>query len=372
MVKYLSLFSGIGGLESERTRPEILCDINQECRAALRLRFPGIPVWDDVCTLVPPPVDVIAGGFPCQDISTGGRQAGFAGHRSSLFYQMLRVAKESGASTVVAENVPNLIEMQGGAVMRAVVDSLGEFGFPYVGWRLLNAREFGLPQQRNRVYLVGSKSLEVARSVHRPLPNILLSAASGVADSFYWTAGIQSICYSRGFAPTLKVGSSLSIPSPPAVFFDGCVRKLTSSECLRLQGFDPSQLSGIPDKYLLLMAGNAVPVPAGHFVMSGVESLGGQLHLQESPLFGWNRYPSSGLVQHGALYEIEHDSRRLASNLWDVIDRNDRNPLSTRAAVGLLRRLSRSKKDCPGPLHHALQEIAGSATIDESAVSVQS
>ena len=124
-MKYVSLFSGIGGLESSNVLPEMLCDINPACRSALQLRFPSIPVWDDVCTLNPPLADVVAGGFPCQDISTGGKQAGFSGHRSSLFYQMLRVASECRASTIVAENVPNLIDMQGGAVMRAVIARLG-------------------------------------------------------------------------------------------------------------------------------------------------------------------------------------------------------------------------------------------------------
>ena len=364
-MKYASLFSGIGGLESPKLHPEILCDINPACRAALRLRFPSVPIWDDVCTLAPPPVDVVAGGFPCQDISTGGKQAGFAGARSSLFYQMLRVAKESRAQTVVAENVPNLIDMQGGAVMRAVLDSLKEFGFPYIGWRLLNAREFGLPQQRNRVFLIASTSLDVARSVHRPLPAGVFAPATGSADAFYWTAGIQSICYSRGFAPTLKVGSSLSIPSPPAVFFDGCVRKLNAAECLRLQGFNPGDFVGVPEKDLLLMAGNAVPVPAGHFVISGIESPAPNLQVRESPQFGWNRYPASGLMNDGSLSEIQHGLGPLATNLWDQIDRSNRAQLSVRAASGLLRRLERSRKDCPTELLASLRELAARpVTVD--------
>jgi DNA (cytosine-5)-methyltransferase 1 len=365
-VKYLSLFSGIGGLESPRFHPEYLCDINPACRAALRLRFPSVPIWDDVCTLAPPIADLVAGGFPCQDISTGGKQAGFAGSRSSLFYQMLRVAKESCARTVVAENVPNLIDMQGGTVMRAVLESFAEFGFPYIGWRLLNAREFGLPQQRNRVFLIASKCLDIARSVHRALPANPYPPATGSADGFYWTAGIQSICYSRGFAPTLKVGSSLSIPSPPAVYFDGCVRKLNATECLRLQGFDPGDFVGVSEKDLLLMAGNAVPVPAGHFVISGIENPVTNVEARESPQFGWNRYPSSGIMNGSALSEIQHELKPLATNLWDQIDRNNRTPLSVRAASGLLRRLEKSQKDCPKDLFATLRELAARPVLADS------
>lgn len=367
-MKYVSLFSGIGGLESSSVLPEMLCDINPACRAALQLRFPSIPVWDDVCTLRPPSADIVAGGFPCQDISTGGKQAGFSGHRSSLFYQMLRVAEECSASTIVAENVPNLVDMQGGAVMRAVIESLVEAGFVYIGWRMLNARQFGLPQQRNRVFLVASKCADTARSVHRPLPCSDPVAPSGIADGFYWTAGIQSICYSRGFAPTLKVGSSLSIPSPPAVFFDGVVRKLTASECLRLQGFDPDAFTGVTEKNLLLMAGNAVPVPAGHFVMSGLEHPVRSLELHESPQFGWSRYPKHGLFLDGVLSEVMHGPGSLASNLWDIIDRNHRAPLSSRAASGLLRRLERSEKDCPAPLIEALRRLTIDSSTDQESV----
>jgi DNA (cytosine-5)-methyltransferase 1 len=367
-MKYVSLFSGIGGLESSNVLPEMLCDINPACRSALQLRFPSIPVWDDVCTLNPPLADVVAGGFPCQDISTGGKQAGFSGHRSSLFYQMLRVASECRASTIVAENVPNLIDMQGGAVMRAVIESLVEAGFDQIGWRLLNARQFGLPQQRNRVFLVASKCADVARSVHRPLPSVVSEDPSGAADGFYWTAGIQSICYSRGFAPTLKVGSSLSIPSPPAVFFDGVVRKLTAPECLRLQGFDPDAFVGIAEKNLLLMAGNAVPVPAGHFVMSGIQAPVHGLDLHESPQFGWSRYPRHGLYTDGVLFEVTHEHGPLASNLWDMIDRDNRAPLSCRASSGLLRRLQRSEKDCPAPLLEALRRLTVDSTTDQESV----
>lgn len=357
-MQYLSLFSGIGGLESPKSSPQLLCDISPACREVLRLRFPGTPVWDDIRTLQPPPARVVAGGFPCQDISTGGKQAGFSGSRSSLFFEMIRVARAAAAHTIVAENVPNLLDMQGGAVMHTVLETLSQHGFRFISWRLLNARQFGLPQQRNRVFLIGSQDLDVAKSIHRPIQSALADSSEGQADGFYWTAGIQSICYSRGYAPTLKVGSSLSIPSPPAVFFDGVVRKLTASECLRLQGFDPSEFASVSEKDVLLMTGNAVPVPAGHFVMEGVSSPQQQLTLAESPLFGWGRFPRDGLMVDGVLSEISHLSQPLSESLWSVVDKGNRVQLSVRAASGLLRRLERSCKDCPPTLLDALQAIA--------------
>ena len=359
-MKYLSLFSGIGGLESPSTLPVLLCELSPSCRKVLETRFPGVVVWDDVCTLRPPNADVLVGGFPCQDISIAGKQNGFAGSRSNLFYEMLRVAKEAGTSTLVAENVPNLIELNGGAVMRAVVESLEEAGFPFIAWRMLNAREFGLPQHRNRIFLIASKHSAVAKSIHRPLSYESEPGVVASADGFYWTAGIQSICYSRGFTPTLKVGSSLSIPSPPAVFFDKIVRKLTATECLLLQGFKPEEFASVTDKDVLLMTGNAVPVPAGHFVMAGVEGSYCEERIDSDCLLGWSRYPRSGMILNGKLSEVRHHRTKLAENLGTVIDRTNRAPLSERAAAGLLARLTRSMKDCPSDLNYALRSAAGS------------
>lgn len=322
------------------------------------MRFPNVEIWDDVSTLRPSTADVVIGGFPCQDISTAGKQSGFEGSRSSLFYEMLRIAMEAGATTLVAENVPNLIDMHGGAVMRTVVSSLEAAGFPFIAWRMLNAREFGLPQHRNRIFLIASKCRSAATSIHREVPIASESETLARADGFYWTGGIQSICYSHGFTPTLKVGSSLSIPSPPAVFFDGVVRKLSAKECLLLQGFNPAEFSAVPDKEVLLMTGNAVPVPAGHFVMAGVEGSHLEEDFDSECLFGWSKYPRSGLILNGELFEVRHTRRRLADNLYMVIDRTNQTPLSQRAAMGLLTRLTRSGKDCPRELHQALQAIA--------------
>src|SRR6266478_4776899 len=106
MMKYLSVFSGIGGLESERVRPVLVCDSDPMCRKVLERRFPEIAVHDDVATLEPPKVDIVVGGWPCQDLTTAGKMGGINASRSGLFFEMVRIAKRAKAHTFVAENVP--------------------------------------------------------------------------------------------------------------------------------------------------------------------------------------------------------------------------------------------------------------------------
>ena len=76
MMKYISLFSGIGGLESSQKPPVLCCESDGDARWVLGRKFPNSELHDDVVSLVPPPADVVAGGWPCQDLSIAGQQRG--------------------------------------------------------------------------------------------------------------------------------------------------------------------------------------------------------------------------------------------------------------------------------------------------------
>src|SRR5439155_13184794 len=140
-----------------------------------------------------------------------------------------------------------------------VLETLSKSGFPYISWRTLNAREFALPQERNRVFMVASKFKESALSLHADVPvmsthNIPHREVSG----FYWTAGGgRSICFSKGYAPALKIGASDNKGrSPVALFYGSTVRKLTTAECLKLQGFETADFEEITPTNVFRMAGN--------------------------------------------------------------------------------------------------------------------
>lgn len=117
MINGLDLFSGIGGITiglSEWVRPVAYCEIDPYCQSVLISRMlegtlPTAPIWDDVKTLQGadlPEIDIICGGFPCQDISVAGHGKGLEGERSGLFFEIVRLAKEVKPTFLFLENVP--------------------------------------------------------------------------------------------------------------------------------------------------------------------------------------------------------------------------------------------------------------------------
>ena len=102
-MRYISLFSGIGGLESRKHKPIILCEKNKSCIEYLRNEYKNSEIYDDIKKLTKknfklPKVDLVSGGWPCQDISVAGEKKGFNGEHSVLFYDLIKVAKSQKLS----------------------------------------------------------------------------------------------------------------------------------------------------------------------------------------------------------------------------------------------------------------------------------
>jgi DNA (cytosine-5)-methyltransferase 1 len=371
-MKYLSCFSGIGGLEASHA-PVLLCEIDESAAAVLSQRYSGVEIWPDVTTLDPPNVDVVAGGWPCQDLSIAGKQVGLAGLRSGLLLDMLRVARTANAHTVVAENVPNILKMNEGAEFAASLRAFRDAGYPFVAWRVLNARAFGLPQNRTRLLLVASRHWEICRTLFRGVPTLderlVDSELSNQAAGFYWTAGIHSINYSKGYVPTIKVGSSLGIASPPAVHYDDIVRTLSADEALRLQGFDIAAAAFASASAAHRAAGNAVARPVGQWVLDGLALAGDCEDPYWKPIQGelWadpehrSGFPPAGAQIADEVRAISVNDGPGATNLRDFLDLESSNRLSARASRGLLQRLSRSGQACPDTLRTALESLATKA-----------
>lgn len=154
-----SLFAGIGGFdlgfEQAGFATAWQVEINDVCREVLRDRFPHAAQFADVRTVLPElwRTDVIVGGFPCQDVSTMGKRAGLAGERTGLFFDAVRIVQHLQPRFLVLENVHGLLSSNDGRDFETVLETLAECG--YVGyWRVLNARYFGVPQNRRRVFIV--------------------------------------------------------------------------------------------------------------------------------------------------------------------------------------------------------------------------
>lgn len=359
-MKYLSFFSGIGGLESSTLKPSYLCESDPACRLVLSERFPDTELVDNIHSAPIIKTDAIVGGWPCQDLTSAGRQRGLSGSNSSLFFRMVEIAKSSKANTIVGENVPNLRKLRRGAEFRVVIETLINAGFGHVSWRSLNAREFGLPQDRNRLLIIASKTKHVAMQLHRSLtkPNRKYRDSGLTPTSgFYWTGGKQSICYSENFVPALKVGSSppKGGTSPVAVFYRNVVRKLTPKESIGLQGFSWRGFDIAPnDGDVYRMAGNAVPKPMGNFAVDSIASD----DFVEADIKETRDFSLNGYANRKALYEVVHATFYTDNALSSFIDLESTESLSPQAAAGLLTRLIRSNRLIPTDLFDALYELS--------------
>lgn len=156
----LDLFSGIGGITKALepyVQPVAYCENDRYAQAVLLSRMadgslPVAPIWDDVRTLkggILPELDIIYGGFPCQDISVAGRGAGLAGKRSGLFFEIVRLVSEIRPRFIFLENV-SAITRRGGDV---VVGTLASLGYD-CRWTLLCAADVGAPHLRERWWLL--------------------------------------------------------------------------------------------------------------------------------------------------------------------------------------------------------------------------
>ena len=351
---YISVFSGIGGLEHPYICPKLFCEIDRGCQKVLQSRYalPEGAIHSDVTNLTSPTsASFVVGGWPCQDISSAGRQFGISGTRSGLFYEMLRIAVSSGAHTIVGENVPNLLKLHGGRDFDVVKTALMEAGFPFISWRTLNARQFGLPQNRNRLFIVASKKSALAEALHAKIPSHENNNGSFNVHGFYWTGGKRSLCFSTGYVPALKVGATDNRGRGTVAIFDGItVRKLTAGENLRLQGFPDLKVPGLPVSTLLRMTGNAVALPVGRFVVSSVmegASAGGIKT-------GFARLCPSGFFDGNTEWEIHHGPGALATNLSWFLDSGVNERLSAQACAGLIVRSVRGKTKMPSELFDAL------------------
>ncbi|MEB2353340.1 MAG: DNA cytosine methyltransferase, partial [Burkholderiaceae bacterium] len=196
---------------------------------------------DDITRLrsLPASTDLICAGFPCQDLSQAGRTAGLDGERSGLIAEVFRLLSRRRVPTVVVENVPFMLQLNGGNAMRAIVDEFERRGYRWA-YRVVDTFSFGLPQRRERVFLVASRVLdpaEVLLADDRPLiqPGTDLRR---LAHGFYWTEGLGGLGWAVDAVPTLKNGSTIGIPSPPAILMpDGSLIKPDIRDGERLQGF---------------------------------------------------------------------------------------------------------------------------------------
>ena len=163
-IKYLDMFAGIGGFRSGLEKIggfECIgyCEIDKYAKQSYEAMYDtkGELYFNDARKINPkelPDIDLITGGFPCQSFSIAGRRKGFEDTRGTLFFEIARIASAKKPKYLFLENVPGLLSHDRGRTFKTILSSLDELGYD-VTWQVLNSKDFGVPQSRKRLYIMG-------------------------------------------------------------------------------------------------------------------------------------------------------------------------------------------------------------------------
>ncbi|MDR0992298.1 MAG: DNA cytosine methyltransferase [Ruminococcus sp.] len=308
-IKFIDLFCGIGGLRLGMENAGFKCvfssDINPECQKTYSANFGETPSGDikTISENDVPRFDVLCAGFPCQPFSISGKQKGFQDDRGTLFFEICRFIEKEYPQVVFLENVKHLIHHDSGRTLLTILQKLSDLGY-IAEWRLLNALDYGVPQNRERIIIVAHKNSpfnfnEVDKTHHRILnefldktadfeflekdeytliPNPKIQKQSGLYFVGYRNKSIRKVGVRPGTEHLSRVhkqpnriysvlGTHPTLPSQETsgrywiLLEDNTVRKLTINECYRIMGFPESfkRPSSIGEQYRQI--GNSVCVP---------------------------------------------------------------------------------------------------------------
>lgn len=371
-LRIASLFSGIGGFELglQRSGHEVLsfCDCDPAARAVLKRRFPAVSIYEDVRTLkeLPKETELVTAGFPCEDLSPAGRTVGIFGEKSGLIWQVFRLLERRQPRWLLLENVPFMLNLAHGRAIRAIVDSLESLQYRWA-YRVLDPRAFGLPQRRPRVFLLASHTGSPADVLFGTTPRFRAGERSQKESyGFYWTEGNRGIGWAINSVPALKGGSTLGIPSAPAIILPG--RQVITpniADAERLQGFPahwtaPGALSGrIGHRWRLV--GNAVNVRIAEWIGSKLISPSKYTDPTKRPIDA-DRWPTAAYCEDGHRFRGPIDEASSEQRFPSVNSflRFPHRPLSRKASSGVLGRLRASTLNVPPILMDALErQVAG-------------
>jgi len=162
MNRFIDLFAGIGGFRIGFENHGFTCvfssEKNKHCQEVYQKNF-GEKPFGDITKIAPkdiPNFEVLLGGFPCQPFSISGKKQGFDDTRGTLFFDICRIIKEKQPKVVVLENVKHLIYHDKKRTLKVILNSLKALGYN-VSHKILNAKDFGLPQNRARIFIIGCK-----------------------------------------------------------------------------------------------------------------------------------------------------------------------------------------------------------------------
>lgn len=285
--KFIDLFAGIGGIRIPFEELGGSCVFSSEWDKSAQMmyhaNFGEIPAGDitKISSDEIPEHDILLAGFPCQPFSIIGNGKGFADTRGTMFFEIERIIRDKKPEAFLLENVKQLVKHDNGRTFQVILTKLKEMGY-FIHWKVLNALDYGLPQKRERVIIVGfrenyhftfpyphynrqklseileehsrvdkkhfaserivNKRMEKTKGRHIPKPSI-------------WHENKRGDIGIHEYSCALRAGGSYNY-----LLVDG-IRRLTPKENLLLQGFPRDFKIAVPDSEVRKLAGNSVPVP---------------------------------------------------------------------------------------------------------------
>lgn len=239
MIRFADLFAGIGGIRlgfeqacaqlDMRSECSISSEIDPKARETYRHNFGDTPAGDIRLLQSPPQFDFLLAGFPCQPFSYAGKQAGFGDTRGTLFFEVERLLRESMPSAFLLENVRGLTTHDDGRTFATILEALENLGYG-VRWLLLNSSEFGVPQNRVRLYVVGIRGAK---------PHMTLVSCLGAADSHSFRNARESLELLPSKATPLV--KDILQPNPPDKYrcsaqFEEALRAFVGDDLSALDG----------------------------------------------------------------------------------------------------------------------------------------
>lgn len=315
---FIDLFAGIGGfrlaLQGLGGRCVYSSEWNKEAKKVYSVNYGDIPYGDitlpETKLYIPRRYDILTAGFPCQPFSISGKMKGFEDTRGTLIYDVFEIIDKTLPPVVLLENVKHLRDHDKGKTLQVIVHSLKELGY-LVSWKILNASNFGVPQNRERIIIVATKEREFSFDVVHEYPHKVslkdfldkkadfeylqdpytliedpTKQKSGLIFAGYRNKKIRQKGVRKGTEHLSRVhkqpnriyssaGIHPALPSQEVsgrfwILDEGRVRKLTINECYRIMGFPDNFIKSLSLSESYRQIGNSVCVPMVSAIMQAI------------------------------------------------------------------------------------------------------
>ena len=269
------MFSGIGGFELgiSRILPNAKCigysEVNKYAIEVYVKHFDHKNYGDatKINTRELEDFDMLVGGFPCQAFSFAGKRQGFKDTRGTLFFEIIRICKDKKPRIILLENVKGLLSHEDGRTFQTILRSLANIGYR-VEWQVLNSKNFGVPQNRERVFIIGHLRGESTQQIFPVTGDAGQIIKQSISNTSQGT-GLYAVLTpdrlnkrqdGRRFKENEEPMFTLTGQDRHGVYDGYKIRRLTPIECERLQGFPDNWTEGLSDTQRYKCLGNAITV----------------------------------------------------------------------------------------------------------------